>query len=108
VVSLWNVNDNATAELMSQFYGTLQQDKPASAALREAQLALWAIRLAHRIGKTALGVNGKLLFLRSESRPLRGNNSLRVTHPEGFSACQPQQLSHCNPRCACAVEDNFH
>ncbi|NEO86307.1 MAG: CHAT domain-containing protein [Spirulina sp. SIO3F2] len=41
VVSLWNVNDNATAELMSQFYGTLQQDKPASAALREAQLALW-------------------------------------------------------------------
>jgi CHAT domain-containing protein/Tfp pilus assembly protein PilF len=41
VVSLWNVNDRATAELMAGFYrGMLRDGKRPAAALREAQLQL--------------------------------------------------------------------
>lgn len=41
VVSLWNVNDRATAELMATLYrGILQQNKTPAAALRAAQLQL--------------------------------------------------------------------
>jgi CHAT domain-containing protein len=41
VVSLWNVNDRATAELMAAFYRSmLREGKRPSAALREAQLEL--------------------------------------------------------------------
>ena len=42
VVSLWNVNDSGTAELMSDFYRRYLEDglRPA-AALRAAQLAMW-------------------------------------------------------------------
>jgi CHAT domain-containing protein len=41
VVSLWSVNDEATAELMARFYRGMLQDKlrPA-AALRAAQVSL--------------------------------------------------------------------
>ncbi|MDY7091518.1 MAG: CHAT domain-containing protein [Acidobacteriota bacterium] len=43
LVSLWDVSDDATAELMSRFYrGLLQQRLPPEEALREAQLALLA------------------------------------------------------------------
>lgn len=43
VVSHWNVNDRATAELMERFYrGMLVEGLPAAAALRRAQLALRA------------------------------------------------------------------
>ncbi len=41
VASLWDVNDAATAELMSRFYRHLLKDKlPAAAALRAAQLSM--------------------------------------------------------------------
>jgi CHAT domain-containing protein/tetratricopeptide (TPR) repeat protein len=40
VVSLWNISDRATAELMAQFYrGVLQQHLAPATALRAAQLA---------------------------------------------------------------------
>ena len=42
VVSLWNVNDRATAELMSEFYRQmLREGQRPAAALRSAQVALW-------------------------------------------------------------------
>ena len=41
VVSLWDVNDRATAELMKHFYTALLREKlPPSQALRKAQIAL--------------------------------------------------------------------
>lgn len=39
-VSLWNVNDAATAELMKAFYQNLRQGKPRPEALRMAKLGL--------------------------------------------------------------------
>jgi CHAT domain-containing protein/Tfp pilus assembly protein PilF len=42
VVSLWKVDDRATAELMGRFYQKmLKEGKPAATALREAQLEMW-------------------------------------------------------------------
>ncbi|WP_442937005.1 tetratricopeptide repeat protein [Nostoc sp.] len=42
IVSLWNVNDQATSLLMEELYKQiLQQDKSPAVALREAQLKLW-------------------------------------------------------------------
>jgi CHAT domain-containing protein/tetratricopeptide (TPR) repeat protein len=42
VVSLWDVNDNATAELMSAFYKKLfKKTEPPAASLRAAQIKLW-------------------------------------------------------------------
>jgi CHAT domain-containing protein/tetratricopeptide (TPR) repeat protein len=41
VVSLWNVNDKATAELMARFYrGMLREKKTPAAALRAAQIEM--------------------------------------------------------------------
>jgi len=39
-VSLWNVNDSATAVLMQAYYANLKRGVPESAALREAKLTL--------------------------------------------------------------------
>ena len=42
VVSLWNVNDKATADLMQRFYrGMLREGQTPSAALRKAQTEMW-------------------------------------------------------------------
>ena len=42
VVSLWNVNDKATAELMTKFYEKmLKQGERPAAALRAAQVEMW-------------------------------------------------------------------
>lgn len=41
-VSLWNVNDEATANLMSEFYRhLLEENLTPAAALRTAQLSAW-------------------------------------------------------------------
>jgi CHAT domain-containing protein len=42
VVSLWKVNDETTAELMTRFYqGILQEKLTPPQALRKAQLSMW-------------------------------------------------------------------
>lgn len=42
VVSLWNVSDHSTSELMTRFYVALQRDGlPPAQALRKAQISLW-------------------------------------------------------------------
>jgi CHAT domain-containing protein len=45
VVSLWNVNDRATAELMAKFYEKmLKENQRPAAALRAAQVEMWKQR----------------------------------------------------------------
>jgi len=42
VVSLWSVNDRATAELMARFYqNMLKENLRPAAALRAAQIEMW-------------------------------------------------------------------
>lgn len=42
VVSLWNVNDKATAEMMQHFYrGMLKARQTPAASLRAAQIEMW-------------------------------------------------------------------
>jgi CHAT domain-containing protein len=42
VASLWNINDQATAKLMADFYRAMEkQGMTAAAALRAAQIAMW-------------------------------------------------------------------
>lgn len=48
VVSLWNVNDRATADLMTKFYEKmLKQGQPPAAALRAAQVEMWKQKQWH-------------------------------------------------------------
>ena len=45
MVSLWNVNDRSTAELMTRFYrGLLKEELRPPAALRAAQVSMWGER----------------------------------------------------------------
>jgi CHAT domain-containing protein len=45
VVSLWNVNDRATADLMTTFYRKmLRENQRPAAALRAAQVEMWRQR----------------------------------------------------------------
>ncbi|HEU4836187.1 MAG TPA: CHAT domain-containing tetratricopeptide repeat protein, partial [Pyrinomonadaceae bacterium] len=45
IVSLWNVNDKATAALMQRLYtGMLRNNKTPAAALRAAQIEMWRTR----------------------------------------------------------------
>jgi CHAT domain-containing protein len=45
VVSLWSVNDRATAELMERFYqAMLKSGQRPAAALRAAQVEMWKDR----------------------------------------------------------------
>jgi CHAT domain-containing protein len=39
--SLWNVRDEATAELMKRFHRNMLTGKHSPAALREAQISMW-------------------------------------------------------------------
>jgi CHAT domain-containing protein len=39
-VSLWNVNDSATASLMKTYYANLKRGQPMSVALQQAKLSL--------------------------------------------------------------------
>lgn len=40
MATLWSVNDNSTAKLMTEFYGYLSQSRSKSQAMRQAQLSL--------------------------------------------------------------------
>jgi CHAT domain-containing protein len=42
IVSLWDVDDRSTGELMKRFYAALlRQNLPPAQALRQAQISLW-------------------------------------------------------------------
>jgi CHAT domain-containing protein len=41
VVSLWNVNDKATADLITKFYEKMLKQGARPAALRAAQVEMW-------------------------------------------------------------------
>ena len=75
VSSLWKVDDDATAQLMSDFYREMfQGGKSPSAALREAQIAMWQQKRWHAPYYWAAFVlqgdyEGKLVANRSSRLP---------------------------------------
>ena len=60
VVSLWNVDDQATAELMARFYkGMLKKGLQPAAALRTAQLEMLETQWKSPYYWSAFGLQGE-------------------------------------------------
>lgn len=73
VISRWRVNDTFTAEIMTEFYETLNHGESISSSLRHAKLKFLKESddlIAHPSNWSAFVVNGQNLAFKSKSRPV--------------------------------------